>query len=71
MLEKSIKAYILRPFTHPGGCACIFAQLFQHCWGHARAGFKVLSVISIPQCTAGPNIVGDLLRLFARSFTHV
>ena len=34
-------------------------------------GFKVLSVVSIPQCTAGPNIVGELLRLFARSFTHV
>ena len=34
-------------------------------------GFKVLSVVSIPQCTAGPNLVGELFLLFARSFTHV
>ena len=38
----------------------LFAQLFQHCWGHAYALHmvsKVLWVISFPQNTAGPNIV--------------
>ena len=39
-----------------------FAQLFQHCWGHARAlqmVSKDLWVVSFPGCTAGPNIVGS------------
>ena len=43
-------------------CWIPFAQLFQHCWGHARAlhtVYKVLWVVSHPQCTAGPNIVGS------------
>ena len=34
----------------------------QHCWGHTCAlhmVYKVLWVISFPQCTAGPNIVGS------------
>ena len=38
-----------------------FAQLFQHCWGHARSlrmVYKDLWVLSFPRCTAGPNIVG-------------
>ena len=36
-----------------------FAQLFQHCWGHARLlrmVYKDLWVVSFPRCTAGPNI---------------
>ena len=40
-----------------------FAQLFQHCWGHARSlrmVYKDLWVVSFPWCTAGPNIVGSL-----------
>ena len=39
-----------------------FAQLFQHCWGHAlslRVVYKDLSVVSFPLCTAGPNIFGS------------
>ena len=39
-----------------------FAQLFQHCWGHARLlcmVYKDLWVVSFPRCTAGPNIVGS------------
>ena len=39
-----------------------FAQLFQHCWGHARSlrmVYKDLSVVSFPRCTAGPNIFGS------------
>ena len=39
-----------------------FAQLFQHCWGHARSSrivYKDLWVVSFPRCTAGPNIVGS------------
>ena len=37
-----------------------FAQLFQHCWGHARSlrmVYKDLWVVSFPRCTASPNIV--------------
>ena len=36
-----------------------FAQLFQHCWGHARSlrmVYKDLWVVSFPRCTAGSNI---------------
>ena len=39
-----------------------FAQLFQHCWGHAcslRMVYKDLWVVSFPRCTVGPNIVGS------------
>ena len=39
-----------------------FAELFRHCWGHARALHvvsKVLWVVSFPWCTAGLNIVGS------------
>ena len=39
-----------------------FVQLFQHCWGRARAlrmAYKDLWVVSFPQCTAGPSIVGS------------
>ena len=39
-----------------------FAQLFQHCWGHARSlrmVYKDLWVVSFPRCIAGPNIVGS------------
>ena len=46
-----------------------FAQLFQHCWGHARSlrmVYKDLWVVSFPRCTAGPNIVGSCcVRLHA------
>ena len=40
----------------------LFAQLFQHCWGHARSlriDYKDLWVVFFPRCTAGPNIVGS------------
>ena len=39
-----------------------FAQLFQHCWGHARSlriVYKDLWVVSFPRCSTGPNIVGS------------
>ena len=39
-----------------------FAQLFQHCWGHARSlrmVYKDLGVVSFPRCTAGPKLVGS------------
>ena len=39
-----------------------FAQLFQHCWGHARSLrmlYKHLWVVSFPRSTVGPNIVGS------------
>ena len=51
-----------------------FAQLFQHCWGHARSlcmVYKDLWVVSFPRCTAGPNIVGSCcIRLHATANTH-
>ena len=40
----------------------LFAQLFQHCWDHARALHmvsKVSWVVSFPRCTVGPNFVGS------------
>ena len=50
-----------------------FAQLFQHCWGHARVlhvVYKVLWVVSIPQCTAGANIFGSCcIRLHTTAST--
>ena len=51
-----------------------FAQLFQHCWGHARSlrmDYKDLWVVFFPRCTAGPNIVGSCcIRLHATANTH-
>ena len=51
-----------------------FAQLFQHCWGHAhslRMVYKDLLVVSFPRCTAGPNIVGSCcIRLHTSANTH-
>ena len=52
----------------------LFAQLFQHCWGHARSlrmVYKDLRVVSFPRCTAGPNIVGSCcIRLQTTANTH-
>ena len=51
-----------------------FAQLFQHCWGHARSlrmVYKDLWVVSFPRCTAGPKIVGSCcIRLYTTAKTH-
>ena len=51
-----------------------FAQLFDHCWGHARSlrmVCKDLWVVSFPRCTAGPNIVGSCcIRLHTTANTH-
>ena len=51
-----------------------FAQLFQHCWGHARSlrmAYKDVWVVSFPRCTAGPNIVGSCcIRLQTTANTH-
>ena len=49
-----------------------FAQLFQHCWGHAlRMVYKDLGVVSFPRCTAGPNIVGSCcIRLHTTANRH-
>ena len=52
-----------------------FAQLFQHCWGHARSTlrmvYKDLWVVSFPRCTASPNIVGSwCIRLHTIANTH-
>ena len=52
----------------------LFAQLLQHCWGHARALHmvcKVLWVVSFPRCTAVPNIVGSCcIRLHTTAKTY-
>ena len=51
-----------------------FAQLFQHCWGHARSlrmDFKDLWVVFFPRCTAGPKLVGSCcIRLHTTANTH-
>ena len=51
-----------------------FAQLFQHCWGHARSlrmDYKDLWVVFFPRCTAGPNIVGSCcIRLHTTANMH-
>ena len=51
-----------------------FAQLFQHCWGRARAlriVYKDLWVVSFSRRTAGPNIVGSCcIRLHTTANTH-
>ena len=51
-----------------------FAQLFQHCWGHARSlrmVYKDLWVVSFPRCSAGPNIVESCcIRLHPTAKTH-
>ena len=51
-----------------------FAQLFQHCWGHARSlrmVYKDLGAVSFPRCTAGPKIVGSCcIRLHTTAKTH-
>ena len=39
-----------------------FAQLFQHCWGHAlslRMDYIDVWVVFFPRCTAGPKLVGS------------
>ena len=50
------------------------AQLFQHCWGHARSlrmVYNDLWVVSFPRCTAGPNIVVSCcIRLHTTADTH-
>ena len=51
-----------------------FAQLFQHCWGHARSllmVYKDLWLVSFLRCTAGPNIVGSCcIRLHTTASAH-
>ena len=51
-----------------------FAQLFQHCWGHARSlrmVYKDLWVVSFPRCTGGPNIVASCcICLHTTANTH-
>ena len=51
-----------------------FAQLLQHCWGHARSlrmDYKDLWVVFFPRCTAGPKLVGSCcIRLHTTANTH-
>ena len=51
-----------------------FAQLFQHCWGHARSlrmDYKDLRVVFFPGCTAGLKFVGSCcIRLHTNANTH-
>ena len=51
-----------------------FAQLFQHCWGHARSlrmDYKDLWVVFFPRCTAGPKLVGSCcIRLHTTANTR-
>ena len=51
-----------------------FAQLFQHCWGHARSlrmVYKDLWVVSFPRCTVSPNVVESCcIRLYTTANMH-
>ena len=51
-----------------------FAQLFQHCWSHARSlrmDYKELWVVFFPRCTAGPKLIGSCcIRLHTTANTH-
>ena len=51
-----------------------FAQLFQHCWGHARSlrmDYKDLWVVFFPRCTAGLKLVGSCcIRLHTTGNTY-
>ena len=51
-----------------------FAQLFQHCWGHARSlrmDYRDLWVVFFPRCTAGPKLAGSCcFRLHTTANTH-
>ena len=51
-----------------------FAQLLQHCWGHApslRMDYKDLWVVFFQGCTAGPKLVGSCCtRLHTTANTH-
>ena len=59
----------------PTYSATTFSQLFQHCWGHARALHmvsKFLRVVSFSRCTVNPNIVGSCcIRLHTTTNTDV
>ena len=59
----------------PTYSATTFSQLFQHCWGHARALHmvsKFLRVVSFSRCTVNPNIVGSCcIRLHTTANTDV
>ena len=50
------------------------AQLFQHCWGHARSlrmDYKDLGVVFFPRCTVGHKLVGSCcIRLHTTANTH-
>ena len=58
----------------PTYSATTFSQLFQHCWGHARALHMVSKfwrVVSFSRCTVNPNIVGSCcIRLHTPTNTH-
>ena len=51
-----------------------FAQLLQHCWGHARSlrmNYKDLWVVFFPRYTAGPKLVGSCcIRLHTTANTQ-
>ena len=60
LLSQQLPTFVFFPRDHRS--LDPLAQLFQRCWGHARALHKVskvLWVVSFPQCTVGLNIVGS------------
>ena len=55
-------SFVTRSPKHSSTMLDPFAQLFQHCWGHARSlhiDYKDLWVVFFPLCTAGPKLVGS------------
>ena len=59
----------------PTYSATTFSQLFQHCWGHARALHmvsKFLRVVSFSRCTVNLNIAGSCcIRLYTTANTDI
>ena len=48
-----------------------FAQLFQHCWGHARSlCMDYLWVVFFPRCTAGPNLLGVVASVCTQPYGY-
>ena len=76
LFSQQLPTFFLFPWSPKRSATMLdpFAQLFQHCWGHARSLCKVykdLWVVSFPRCPAGSNIVGSCcICLHTAANTH-
>ena len=67
-------SFVLWSPNHSATMLDPFAQLLQHCWGHACSlcmVYKDFWVVSFPRCTACPNIAGSCcICLHTTANTH-